>query len=484
MERALRGLVVVLATLLVIAGTGAAYTWWRYGNIGRVDTKLDESTSSEPQNFLIVGSDSREGISEDSPGSEALLEGHGADGRRSDTLILVRIDPDDQRVDMVSFPRDLWLTLSTGEEQRINVAYQHGPQAVIDTIQDNFNVPVNHYVEVNFLAFQRLVEAVGGVPIFINRAVRDKNSGLNLPVKGCVRLDGYQALAFSRSRHLEYQVGDTWRVDGSGDQGRITRQQVFIRQALARVSDLGLSDVLVFDRLAAAAGESVTLDKSLSIGDLLGLGKRFRNFNPDSIQSHVLTTTDYTTSGGAKVQLLDEESAEPIFDIFRGGSAPEPVPPRVVIPEEVAVEVLNATGQPGFASTIAERLAKYTFVIANTGNPPDGVHATSEIHYPPGAAASATLLSQYFIPVPVLVEDVLIPPGEVQVIVGTDHIQMESPKERADEAERLAKEEAEQLEEAGVSTTTTPPTTSVSAVTGPVALGVEVGDPPPGVKCD
>ena len=395
MERALRGLVVVLATLLVIAGTGAAYTWWRYGNIGRVDTKLDESTSSEPQNFLIVGSDSREGISEDSPGSEALLEGHGADGRRSDTLILVRIDPDDQRVDMVSFPRDLWLTLSTGEEQRINVAYQHGPQAVIDTIQDNFNVPVNHYVEVNFLAFQRLVEAVGGVPIFINRAVRDKNSGLNLPVKGCVRLDGYQALAFSRSRHLEYQVGDTWRVDGSGDQGRITRQ--------------------------------------LSIGDLLGLGKRFRNFNPDSIQSHVLTTTDYTTSGGAKVQLLDEESAEPIFDIFRGESAPEPVPPRVVIPEEVAVEVLNATGQPGFASTIAEQLAKYTFVIANTGNPPDGVHATSEIHYPP---------------------------------------------------ERLAKEEAEQLEEAGVSTTTTPPTTSVSAVTGPVALGVEVGDPPPGVKCD
>ena len=117
--------------------------------------------------------------------------------------------------------------------------------------------------------------------------------------------------------------------------------------------------------------------------------------------------------------------------------------------------MLNATGQPGFASTIAERLAKYTFVIANTGNPPDGVHATSEIHYPPGAAASATLLSQYFIPVPVLVEDVLIPPGEVQVIVGTDHIQMESPKERADEAERLAKSRSRRHQRKAVPSPTT-----------------------------
>lgn len=481
----LRGVVMGLAAILVLVGSGSAYAWWRYGRIGRVDAQLDQSVRSEPQNFLIVGSDSREGIDPDSAGAEALLEGHENDGRRSDTIILLRIDAGARRVDMVSFPRDLWLTLSTGKEQRINAAYQHGPQAVIDTIQQNFDVPIHHYVEVNFVAFERLVEALDGVPIYLNRPVRDQHSGLNLPFNGCVRLDGYQALAFSRSRYLEYQSGDTWHKDGTGDEGRITRQQVFIRQALARVGELGITDVLIFDKLAAAAGESVTLDDSLSVGQLMALGKRFKDFNPDEIQSHKLVTTDHTTSGGAKVQLLDEDSAEPIFDIFRGASTPTPVTTPPVIPEEISLELLNATGKKGFGSEMAAVLREHSFVISDVGNPADGVHPTSEVRYPPGATATATMVASFFVPSPALVEDSSVEPGHVQVIVGTDHQEIESP------AQQQAQQQTQQQDNSASTTSSEPANsagtgeaTATTAVPELTAPGVEVGNPPPGVKCD
>jgi hypothetical protein len=185
------------------------------------------------------------------------------------------------------------------------------------------------------------------------------------------------------------------------------------------VGELGITDVLIFDKLAAAAGESVTLDDSLSVGQLMALGKRFKDFNPDEIQSHKLVTTDHTTSGGAKVQLLDEDSAEPIFDIFRGASTPTPVTSPPVIPEEISLELLNATGKKGFGSEMAAVLREHSFVISDVGNPADGVHPTSEVRYPPGATATATMVASFFVPSPALVEDSSVEPGHVQVIVGT-----------------------------------------------------------------
>lgn len=482
-EHILRTLIAVTATLLVLGCAGVAYAWWRYGQVKRVTVKIAKAEKHAPQNFLLVGSDSREGIDKSDPGAGALLTNHTEDGKRSDTLILLRVDQDKRRVDMVSFPRDLWLTLPNGHKQRINAAYQHGAQNVIDTVQQNFNVPVNHYIEVNLLAFQKLVEAVGGVPIFINKPIRDTNSGLYLPTPGCVRLDPYQALAFSRSRHLYYKVGDKWHYDPTGDAGRITRQQVFMRQALNRVSELGLTDAFALNRLAGAATDTVTLDSSLSISDLLSLGKRFRGFTPDKIQTHTLVTNDWTTDGGAKVQLLDKEQAEPIFRIFRG----EPDPPKaatpVVIPEQLIIDVMNGSGTVGQGRTAANSLNGYGYVIGTVGNPTDGVHSVTEVHHPPGARASADLVVKYIEASGAVkvVEDPAVLPGHIEFLIGSDYTGLKSPKERAAEAKADAKVENEQAAESGATTTTVKPTEDV---TGPVGLGVEVGAPPPGVKCD
>ena len=105
----------------------------------------------------------------------------------------------------LSIPRDLWLPIAgTGSEDRINTAYSNGRQTLIDTIQESLGIPINHYIEVDFSGFQRLVEAIGGVPMWFDTAMRDQHTGLVINGEGCVTLDGQQALALARSRSLEY----------------------------------------------------------------------------------------------------------------------------------------------------------------------------------------------------------------------------------------------------------------------------------------
>src|SRR6185312_4251670 len=104
---------------------------------------------------------------------------------------------------VVSFPRDLMVNVPTLGSQKINAAFNKGPQLVIDTLQQDFNVPINHYVEVNFKTFEDIVNAVGSVPVFFPYDARDQLSGLGpTPAGGCYHLDGAPALAYVRSRHL------------------------------------------------------------------------------------------------------------------------------------------------------------------------------------------------------------------------------------------------------------------------------------------
>ena len=95
--------------------------------------------------------------------------------------MIMRVDPTTDTVDMVSLPRDLWVPIAgTGESQRINTAYSSddGRQRLIDTIQQDFGIPINHYIEVDFKGFQGVVDAIGGVPMYFDEPMRDDNSGL------------------------------------------------------------------------------------------------------------------------------------------------------------------------------------------------------------------------------------------------------------------------------------------------------------------
>ena len=114
----------------------------------------------------------------------------------------------------------------------------------------NFGIPTDHFVQIDFCAFRTLVDAVGGVAVPFDRPVRDDNTGLNVPTTGCFTFDGDHALAYVRSRHMEYlDDNGTWKTDGTSDLGRISRQQDFIRRTADSLLAAGAFDPAVIRAL-------------------------------------------------------------------------------------------------------------------------------------------------------------------------------------------------------------------------------------------
>ncbi|MEA3056506.1 MAG: hypothetical protein QOD30_1938, partial [Actinomycetota bacterium] len=167
---------IVLIMACLAGATGIGYFYYKFGQLPRIgfaDGTLEDQPPGKPQNFLLVGSDTRAFV--DNPDdAESFGSASSTGGQRSDTIIIVRIDPQTKRAAMVSFPRDLWIPIApSGQEQRINTAFSNGPQALIDTIKLNFQIPIHHYMQVDFKGFQGLVDAVGGIELFLPGPVRD-----------------------------------------------------------------------------------------------------------------------------------------------------------------------------------------------------------------------------------------------------------------------------------------------------------------------
>ena len=329
-----------LIVLCVTAASLVGYSYYRFGNIPRValGNFLADEPPGRPQNYLLVGSDSREFV--DGGEDESSFGDTGDTGPpKADTIILVRIDPGAQTAAMVSFPRDLWVTIAgTGGRQRINTALEGGPSQLIETIQLNFNVPIHHYIQVDFAGFRGLVDAAGGVELYLDAPVRDYDaetggspSGLDIDRTGCVSLDGHQALAYVRSRHFQRFVDGRWQADPSGDIGRIARQQDFVTRAVREALAKGLTNPKKLTDLLGVAEDNVTLDDDLDASDILKLGRRFQSLGPGALQAFTLPTETGRTDGGASVEFLVEDTAEEILQVFRGVNPSQ----DVVLPSSV-----------------------------------------------------------------------------------------------------------------------------------------------------
>ena len=275
-QRAVLTTGVLVVTAIVMAVCGVGYAIWRFSQLRTEHLNLAKASSGGAQNYLIVGSDTRSGISKNDP-DYAVFNGDGSapSGQRSDTIMVLRIDPSKGTAKLLSFPRDLWIPIyGTGSSQRINTAYSNGPQRLIDTIEVDFGIPINHYVEVNFESFRDVVNAIGGVPMYFATRMRDYNSGLNIERTGCVTLNGDEALSFARSRHLEYydtQLGE-WKSDPTADLGRITRQQIFIRTVIGRAEGKASGlNILATNNLVHSVVKNLKVDSSFTFTDMLGL---------------------------------------------------------------------------------------------------------------------------------------------------------------------------------------------------------------------
>jgi LCP family protein required for cell wall assembly len=371
----------------------------------------------EAGNFLIIGSDSRKDLNNE----QAFGNESETGPAKSDTLMVVHIDPDAKTSLLVSFPRDLIVNVPGHGEGLINSAFNDGPQKVIDTLKENFNIDVNHYVEVNFTAFVGIVDAVGEIPVFFPAPVRDSYSGLNITTPGCVALNGQQSLEYVRARHMEQyntETGEWEDASPRADLDRITRQQNFIRRLADVAARKSGSNPLTALDVADAIVPKLIVDETLSKSDIFRLVNTFRRVNPnDSSAVEMLTIPVEASDDGAHV-VLKQPDADSVLARLRTFGASTARDNSKVLPAQIRVRVLNASGVNGAAGTALAEFQKYSFAPAGTGN--TGFRDQTEVHYKPGNENKALLAAGYLQGVGKAVADDSITDADVVVYLGKD----------------------------------------------------------------
>lgn len=306
-------------------------TWLGLGRIAASLTKIDAFNGltnrpakvSSAVNYLIAGSDTREGLSKEELKKLRVGSTKTAAGKRSDTILLVHISKARDRAVIVSIPRDTFALIpehtgTTGKKippqySKINSSFAWGgAPLLIQTVENMTSVRIDHYVEVNFTGFVRMVDALGGIEICTKRDINDPKSYLVLPA-GRHNLGGIDALRYVRSRDF----------DGLGDLGRMKRQQQFIGAMLRKATSVGvlLNPVKLLDFVSSGL-KTVTTDPGLNQSDLITLGKELRNLSAKNVRTLTvpLKFYNYNSKGVTSAVLWDPVLAPELFDRIKKDS--------------------------------------------------------------------------------------------------------------------------------------------------------------------
>lgn len=383
-SRILRRLAVVLAAaaalaVLLASASGYALLSWSTRSIERVDafaglTDRPAPSAAGSTTFLLVGSDGRAGMSRAEMKRLHVGTAATAAGRRADTMLLVHISARHGTVDVVSLPRDSYVTIPAHRSahgarvperhNKLNAAYAFGgPRLTVATIERTTGVRIDHYLEVDFLGFVRLVDAVGGVDVCSPTRLRDRKAGLRLPA-GVTHVDGETGLAYVRARHL----------DARADLGRVERQQRFLAAMVDRATSRDvLLDPRALVRFLDAALSAVRADPGLTEDELVRLGTRLRHVSGADIRFRTVPIADpsHRSPSAGSVALWDEQDADDVFTAMRedaarphrrgsGTGADRPTVP----PQQVRVQVYNGAGTAGLGSRASADLRVEGFDIA------------------------------------------------------------------------------------------------------------------------
>lgn len=294
---------------------------------GTPDSAVDVTLVSGPvdmsaRNFLITGSDNGACVDPDSPYASAFGNRSGL-GERADTIMILRLDPTTNASAVLSFPRDLWVKIAgRSSRSRINSAFNRDdPNSLILTIWENFGIPVDHYVNVDFCAFKQIVDAVGGVRVPFATGIRDRNTGLLIEEPGCHTFQGEEGLAYVRSRKLQYfdENSRKWKEDPAADRGRISRQQDFLRRALQKALDVGAGSPTVAKKLIDAALQYVILDDQLTPGKLLELAQAMRDLDPATMKTYQIEGVGKMINGNAVIEPnIKTDNMKAVLAVFQG----------------------------------------------------------------------------------------------------------------------------------------------------------------------
>src|SRR6185312_9099089 len=413
---------------------------------------LDPNAQFGDENFLIVGIDSRFGENADMGAGDT----EDAGGSRSDTIMLVNIPANRERVVAVSFPRDLniepmeceaW-NAETGEygplydektgeygpdeiytETKLNSAFSFGgPKCLVKVIQKLSGLSINRFMAVDFAGFSKMVDAIGGVEVCSTTPLEDYELGTVLPNAGRQMVDGHTALQYVRARQVTTET--------NGDYGRIKRQQLFLSSLLRSL----ISKEVFFSLSKLNNVVNMFIDDSyvdnIKTKDLVDLGQSIQGVNAGRITFVTVPTVGYADEYGNETPRIDDMKA--LFDaIINDDPLPEeknadntpvpgtpestttaapdanqsttssaaPAPPArdtvelvsavTTNPQDVTVRVSNSTGEDGLAATAADELQSHGFNVTTPDDYPGPLTSTTVYFSSGNEQAAATVASAF-----------------------------------------------------------------------------------------
>lgn len=290
----------LLLVLLLLPIAAAIYVDTHLTRIDALANYSGRIGDTPGTNWLLVGSDSRSGLSKDQEQQLSTGDSSDVEGERTDTVILVHI-PKSGRPTLVSLPRDSYVSIPGVGKDKLNASFAAGGASLlVKTVEGATGVHIDHYVQIGFGGFANIVDAVGGIQMCLDAPMKDPLAGIDLPA-GCQTLNGPEALGFVRSR-----------ATPRADLDRMLNQRKFLSALLKKAASPGtLANPFRSWPLVRDLTSALKVDKGAHIWDLASLGNAL---NSDPITTTVPVGGFEDVAGSGNVLLWDKTKASAFFD--------------------------------------------------------------------------------------------------------------------------------------------------------------------------
>ena len=400
----LRRWIIGSTVFLVILG-GVAFTSWlnmsptgglRSEIISRIrrDLLSEQKKQGDPVNILLLGSDSRHG-----------------ETARSDTLILVRLDFKKKRIYFISIPRDMRVYIPNRGQDKINAAYAFGQAGLaIRTVESFLGVDLNHYVEVDFKGFKKLVDALGGLDITIEEPINDKSSQFRMQIpKGRQHMNGATALNYVRYRH------------GDSDFGRAGRQQKFLTALVANT--LRFESIFKLPSLIGIVDNNVSTD--MSRRRMISIGKFMRNVHDKRIETFTLPGDIKSINGISYVQ-PHREAIIRIMERIEAGDSLRTMKlsvesDKISMKKVLSVSLLNGSGKAGLARDARARFSQWGFKVNKIRNADSFNYRQTTIRYARGYRVEAYKIRRIFFGGSLVEQSKKDMKDDIEIVIGYDY---------------------------------------------------------------
>ena len=392
----------IFLVLVLIAGAAAGYAWYLNDQIHRISLhNLSDSPSkgadAGTENILMIGSTSRCALKVQNP--QFGLCSQGVTGVNSDVVMILHLNPANNSLSILSIPRDLFVPNARSDgANKIDAALYQGPDQLIAAIEEDFGIPIQHFVELNFDSFMNVVNALGGIHMYFPEPIFDSYSGLNIQTTGCIGLNGTSALEVVRARHLQYKppgVTTTdpyyWPSENESDLARIRRDHEFLRVLASAVKAKGIGNPLTDQSLVSGVVGDLTVDSGFSLSDMVSLVLTYHGVDVNSAPQLTMPVQvdqfgSYTYKGGSygNIEFPSDPQDHAAVDQFLGLKASEDTYSGGALPapSSVTVAVMNGSGTSNQASDTAASLKALGFNIGTVGDTtPVGREAETVVYY-------------------------------------------------------------------------------------------------------